>query len=69
MRRKRRGVNDSSQHTVNWEICRGRKSLTLFDAVLLGTLVITALLLSGDALDALVEVVLEGGALGGIGAF
>lgn len=42
--------------------------LTLLDAVLLGTLVVGVLLLSGDTLNALVEVVLEGGALGGVGA-
>ena len=43
-------------------------SLTLLDAVLLGTLVVLILLLAGDALDALVEVVLVGGALSGVGA-
>lgn len=42
--------------------------LTLLNAVLLGALVVLILLLAGDTLDALVEVVLEGGALGGVGA-
>lgn len=45
-----------------------RMSLTLLDTVLLGTLVVLILLLAGDALDALVEVVLVGGALSGVGA-
>jgi hypothetical protein len=42
--------------------------LTLLNAVLLGTLVVLILLLAGDTLDALVEVVLVGSALGGVGA-
>ena len=41
---------------------------TLLNAVLLGTLVVLVLLLAGDALDALVEVVLVWGALSGVGA-
>lgn len=41
--------------------------LTLLDAVLLGTLVVLVFLLAGNALNALVEVVLVGGALGGVG--
>ena len=43
-------------------------ALTLLDAVLLGALVILILLLAGDALNALVVVVLVGSADGGVGA-
>ena len=42
--------------------------LTLLNTVLLGALVVGVLLLLGDTLNALVEVVLVGGALGGVGA-
>jgi hypothetical protein len=42
--------------------------LTLLNAVLLGALVVLILLLAGDTLDALVEVVLVGSALSGVGA-
>lgn len=42
--------------------------LTLLNAVLLGTLVVLVLLLPGHTLDALIVVVLVGGALGGLGA-
>lgn len=43
--------------------------LTLLNAVLLGTLVVlTFFFLAGDTLNALVVVVLVGGALGGVGA-
>jgi hypothetical protein len=42
--------------------------LTLLDTVLLGTLVVLILFLAGDAFNALVEVVLVGSALGGVGA-
>lgn len=51
---------------LNSDHATGR--LTLLNAVLLGALVVLILLLASDALDALVEVVLEGGALGGVGA-
>jgi hypothetical protein len=44
-------------------------ALTLLDTVLLGALVVLVLLLLGDALNALVVVVLVGGTLGGVGAF
>jgi hypothetical protein len=45
------------------------KALTLLNTVLLGTLeVLTLLLLAGDALDALVVVVLVRGADSGVGA-
>lgn len=43
-------------------------ALTLLDAVLLGALVILILLLAGDALNALIVVVLVGSADGGVGA-
>ena len=43
-------------------------ALTLLDAVLLGSLVILILLLAGDALNALIVVVLVGSADGGVGA-
>jgi hypothetical protein len=42
--------------------------LTLLDTVLLGALGFGVLLLGGDALDTLVEVVLERRAVGGVGA-
>lgn len=49
---------------MSW--CAGE--LTLLNAVLLGALVVGVLLLLGYALDALIEVVLVGGALGRVGA-
>lgn len=42
--------------------------LTLLNAVLLGALVILILLLAGDALNALIVVVLVGSTDGGVGA-
>ena len=43
--------------------------LTLLNAILLGALVVlTLLFLAGDTLNALIVVVLVGGALGGVGA-
>lgn len=47
---------------------QNKKKLTLLNAVLLGTLEVGVLLLSGDTLNALVVVVLVRGALGGVGA-
>jgi hypothetical protein len=43
-------------------------ALTLLDAILLGALEILILLLAGDALNALIVVVLVGSADGGVGA-
>jgi TRAP-type mannitol/chloroaromatic compound transport system permease large subunit len=43
--------------------------LTLLNAVLLGTLEVLILLLLHDTLNALIVVVLVGGALGGVGTF
>jgi len=42
--------------------------LTLLNAILGGTLVVLVLLLPGHTLNALIVVVLVGGALGGVGA-